>query len=115
MFINMRNDGYEFDKVQLDTILTVMERLFYDYRFRQAYHYYSAGSDVYSHWVEGYSAQKGVCEAESEYPLDELQSTIHQIEYTGGAAELMPSGMFKKTNANDFITYLKNIGEIENG
>jgi len=114
MFINMKSDGYEFNKVQLDTILKVMERIFYDYRFRQAYHYYGGSGNVYSHWVESHGAQSGIIQAESEYPIDELQSTIHQMEYTGGVSELMADGMFKKTSENDFITYLKNMGEIEN-
>ena len=114
MFISMKNDGYEFNKVQLDTLHKVMERIFYDYRFRQAYHYYGASSSLYSHWVENYGAQAGIIQAESEYPIDELQSTIHQIEYNGGAAALETNGMFKKTSANDFITYFKNIGGIDN-
>ena len=114
MFIDMKSDDFEYCKEQLDITLKVMERIFYDYRFRQAHHYYGISDAVYGHWVGQNTPQSGLIQAESEYPIDELQSTIHQAEYSAGAAELMPNGMFKKTNANDFITYIKNMGEIDN-
>ena len=111
MIINMKSDDFEFNKEQLDTTLKVMERIFYDYRFRQMHSYHGSSDAVYSHWAGQNHPQVGICEAESEYPLDELQATIHQIEFSAGSAELTPNGMFKKTNGNDFITYIKNIGE----
>ena len=86
--------------------------MFYDYRFRQAQSYYGATDAVYNHWAGMINPQAGLYQAESEYPLDELQATIHQVQYSAGSAELMPDGRFKKTNANDFITYINNMGEI---
>ena len=112
MFIDMKSDDFEFNKEQLDTTLEVAKRIFYDYRFRQANSYYGSSDAIYNHWVGNSTPQAGLCQAESEFPLDELQATIHQIEYSAGSAELMPNGMFKKTNANDFITYINNMGEI---
>ena len=114
MIVNMKSDDFEFNKLQLDVTLKVMERIFYDYRFRQMSSYHGSADAVYNHWVGQSTPQAGLCQAESEYPIDELQATIHQIEFSAGCAELMPDGRFKKSNSNDFITYLKNIGEIDN-
>jgi hypothetical protein len=114
IFLNMRTDGYEFSKEGLDLLLTVMERIFYDYRFRQACSFYGANDAVFGHWVGHATYQSTLEAANAEYPIDELQSTIHQIEYSGSAAELMQNGMFKKTASNDFITYLKITGRNNN-
>ena len=114
MFVEMKSDDFEFTKESLDTTLEVMQRIFYDYRFRQSHQWYGCSDAVYNHWVGHSAPQSGLIEAESQYPLDELQSTIYQMEYNAGSAELMPNGMFKKTNGNDFITYIKTIGETDN-
>ena len=114
IFLDMRADGYEFSKENLDLLLKVMERIFYDYRFRQAHNFYGASDAIFGHWVGHATYQSTLEAADAEYPIDELQSTIYQIEYSGGAAELMQNGMFKKTASNDFITYLKITGRNNN-
>ena len=104
-------DDYEPSKLFLDALYETMERIFYDWRYRDTYNSTGINPAVHHHWVEDYEPQRSIKAANDKYPLDELQSAIMLAQHSAGTIGTDENGQLRKTIDNDFVTYLKGIGE----